>query len=57
MSVIGIIARIVGAVIAQPGVQDFVSRAAQRAIKQATRQMVHAIHSRTSTRKTTQTMR
>lgn len=51
------IIRILGLVIAQPAVQDFMSETARRAARQATATIVRAINNRTTTRKTIQTMR
>lgn len=57
MSVIGVIARILGFVIAQPGARDFMSEVGRRAAKQAATRIVSAINKRSQTRKSIQTMR
>lgn len=54
---LSVIIRLLGAVIAQPAVQDFMSETARRAARQATVAVVRAINNRTTTRKTVQTMR
>lgn len=54
---ISVIGRLLALIIAQPGVQDFMSQTARRAARQATTAIVRAINNRTSIRKTVQTMR
>lgn len=54
-TVISFLWRITAAIIAQPGVRDFASEVARRAIRQGLASTVRAINNRTSTRKTMET--
>lgn len=55
MSVIALIGRILLGVIEQPGVQDFMTDIARRAVRQSTVAVVKAIQNRTRLRKTQET--
>lgn len=57
MTIVNIITRILGFVIAQPGVQDFMTDVARRAVRQSTVAIVRAINNRSQLRKTVQTMK
>jgi hypothetical protein len=56
-TVIGMMWRILAAVVAQPGVRDVMSQVARRAVQTALTQTVRAINQRSSTRKTMETFR
>lgn len=57
MTALGIIARVVFAILAQPGTQDILSSAARRVVESATRQVMRSIVNRTTTRKSVDTFR